>query len=77
MHAITVAKMTLDLTYKCMPYEENDVKPRMEEIQKTWDTFKGTLLRMLNFSCVRSRLTNMVRIKSFVIERAIDFITIL
>ena len=31
MHAITVAKMTLDLTYKCIPYEENDVKPRMEE----------------------------------------------
>jgi len=76
MHAITVAKVTLGLTYK-LPYEENDVKPRMEEIQKTRDTFKGTLLRMLNFSCVRSRLTNMVRIKSFVIERAIDFITIL
>jgi len=51
LHAITVAKRTLDLPYECMAYNENDVNP---QIQKTRDTFKGTFLRVLNFSCVWS-----------------------
>ena len=48
----------------------------MVKVKNVSANFQGILLQRLNLSCVWSKL-NMICIKSFLIECAVDFITIL